>query len=270
MKNILFLKRKFLKNITFVISIILISLNLILGSAISAIIPSDLKDEIHNENAQNYKKTPSIKNEIINNEPITSIDEDCPIMYGFSTYLDDGIVIFYVCNCTIIYREWDPMSGFFLSGGTYGCDGIWYVTQYGNGLLFGIDPFTGDMWSIGGGGTGMNGLAYDPVTKKMYGSSDNDYLYEINPENGEQEQIGHFGGGVMYMIGLAFDEYGVLYGWDLGNDALWTINTETGKATKVGPLGININYAGMVIFIENLILYTLQHIQVLVEMEYIR
>jgi hypothetical protein len=83
-------------------------------------------------------------------------------------------------------------------------------------------------------------LAYHPMINKVYSSSYR-YLYEIDLETCEQEQIGPFGGGVQYMIGMAFDADGILYGWDL-SDRLWTINTETGEATEVGDLGIPINY----------------------------
>ena len=86
------------------------------------------------------------------------------------------------------------------------------------------------------------GLAYNPFDDRMYCSSLDNNLYEIDPDTGEQEHIGPFGSGVLYMIGMAFDTDGVLYGWDLGQDSLWTINTSTGEATKIGSLGININY----------------------------
>jgi hypothetical protein len=130
----------------------------------------------------------------------------------------------------------------FLSGGAWSDDYIIYSCQYSTGILYAIDIETCEMWSIGGGGIGISALAYDQVTDKLYGSTSSNYLYYINPETGEQEQIGPFGSGVQYMIGLAFDSYGTLYGWDLGNDKLWTIDTESGQATEVGSLGISINY----------------------------
>jgi hypothetical protein len=72
----------------------------------------------------------------------------------------------------------------------------------------------------------------------MYGTSCN-YLYEIDPDTGEQEQIGPLSRDPLCMIGLAFDSEGILYGWDEG-DYLWTIDPETGEATELGPLGINV------------------------------
>lgn len=166
----------------------------------------------------------------------------CEWMYAYNAYPGPEATFRFLLDDPATTEDvGDTISGDFLAGGTYGCDGVWYGVQYGNGLLYGIDPYTGEMWSIGGGGTGMNGLAYS-LDNRMYGSSDSNYLYAIDPDTGEQEQIGPFGGGVSYMIGMAFSADNILYGWDL-NDYLWTIDTDTGEATQVGPLGININYA---------------------------
>jgi hypothetical protein len=166
------------------------------------------------------------------------------IMYGYNAYPGpEGTIWFDVDDPGTIEECGDTISGDFLAGGTFGCDDIWYGVQYGSGLLYGIDPYNDcEMWVIGGGGTGMNGLAYNPTDNRMYGSSSDNQLYEIDPDSGEQEQIGPFGGGVMYMIGMAFDADGTLFGWDL-SDRFWSINTETGEATEIGPLGVNINYA---------------------------
>ena len=130
----------------------------------------------------------------------------------------------------------------FLSGGACSDDYIIYSCEYSTGTLYAIDILTCEMWSIGGGGTGISALAYDQETDILYGSTSINYLYSINPETGEQEQIGPFGNGVQYMIGLAFDSYGTLYGWDIGNDKLWTIDTESGWATEIGSLGFSLNY----------------------------
>ena len=134
-------------------------------------------------------------------------------------------------------------SGDFISGSTWTNDGRIIGCQYGNGMIYEIYFETCEMASIGGGGIGINSIAYDPISNKMYGGGDDNYLYEIDIETGAQDQIGPFGSGVLYMIGMAFDANGTLYGWDLGNDALWTIDTETGEATQVGYLGLDLIYA---------------------------
>ena len=188
-----------------------------------------------NDFDKEYEETLDLKN--------SEIDPFGRVMYGYVVYPDEGKLIYFDIDEGTSGELGESISNDFLAGGTIGCDGIWYGVEYGTGILYGIDPYDGDMWSIGGGGMGMNGLAYSPITHKMYGSSDTDYLYEIYPDTGEQYQIGPFGGSVGYMIGISFDAEGILYGWDLVSDKLWTIDTETGEATEIGDLGININYA---------------------------
>ncbi|UCF49607.1 MAG: PQQ-like beta-propeller repeat protein, partial [Thermoplasmatales archaeon] len=252
MKKVRFLKWKHLLNYIKISIVLLISLTLIFSSTLSIRLSDesvnlniDFKDEeeIPIKPSSQIKENP--KPDIEKSTEINQIkkSEDCPIIYGYNAYPGpEGTVYFDVCNCTI-EECGDTISGDFLSGGTFGCDDVWYAVQYGSGVLYGIDPYNDcEMWVIGGGGTGMNALAYDPITHKMYGSSDNNFLYEIDPVTGEQELIGPFGSGVMYMIGMAFDADGTLYGWDL-SDRFWTIDTETGEATEIGPIGININYA---------------------------
>jgi hypothetical protein len=120
---------------------------------------------------------------------------------------------------------------YFLAGGTWTCDGEWYGCEYNSGGLWKIDPDSGSMENIGGGGTSCNGLSWDPVYNKLYGVSGSG-LYEYDPDTGEQEFIGSIIGPNSIM-GIAFDGNGTLYAWD---DNLWII--ETFEATLVGPLGI--------------------------------
>ena len=134
---------------------------------------------------------------------------------------------------------WGGVSGDFLSGCTWTNDARLIGCQYGNGMLYGINYETCEMWSIGGGGTGLNSIVYDPTSDIMYGCSD-DALYEVNASTGEQSYIGNFGSGPSYMIGLSCDAYGELYGWDVGTDSLWTIDKDTGNAFIVGSLGIDL------------------------------
>jgi hypothetical protein len=133
------------------------------------------------------------------------------------------------------------MSGDFLSGYTWTIDARLLACQYGNGLIYEIDYESGEMWSIGGGGTGLNSIAYDPTSEVIYGCSGN-ALYKINASTGEQSYVGNFVTGPSLMIGLSFNEYGDLYGWDIGTDSLWQIDKETGGVKLVGPLGIDIIY----------------------------
>jgi hypothetical protein len=165
-------------------------------------------------------------------------------IYGYNvltTPYGEGPCKFDVENPSDIIQISNEVIPYFASGGTWTCDGKWLVCSYDNGWLFEIDPETGEIMIIGGGGVGLNGLAYDKNTNRYYGAGTT-ALYEIDPETGEQTFIGNYGSDVQYIIGMAFDNDGILYGWSL-NDYLWTINTSTGDCKKVGALGININYA---------------------------
>ena len=148
--------------------------------------------------------------------------------------------IFY--NYTDLNCVCEGKSGYF-SSATWSSDNYIYCSIYDNGILFGSDIDTCEMWSIGGGGGGMTGLAYDQFSEQLYGCSD-DYLYKIDPETGEIDEIGAFSGGVLfYMIGMAFDGEGTLYGWDVGSDGLWIINTETAEVILACDLDFNIHYS---------------------------
>ena len=134
----------------------------------------------------------------------------------------------------------ETTSSDFIAGGTWAGD-TWYGCQFNNGWLWTIDEVTGNMTLIGGGGTGLNGLAYDLITDKMYEASSYN-LYTVNMSTGEQTSVGPFNtGGIM--IGIAFNGEGTLYGVDLGTDCLYSIDPLTGAAELIGPLGININFA---------------------------
>lgn len=132
----------------------------------------------------------------------------------------------------------------FVAGSTCINDEKIMVCEYSNGALYEIDPETCSITSIGGGGTGLNGLAYNPTNKILYGCSSND-LYKIDPETGFQKYIGPFNTGTA-MIAIACDQNGSLFGWDVkftGESYLFKIDTETGEATTVGSLGMTLLYA---------------------------
>jgi len=125
-------------------------------------------------------------------------------------------------------------STYFLTGGTWTCDDRWFGSEYNSGILWEIDPETGDMWSIGGGGIDCS-LSYNPVNEKFYSvcgsiiNSEGELICDLSDES-------------IYLIDIAFDRCGILYGWDYDN--LWIIDIETCEATLVGPLGIDIGYGG--------------------------
>ncbi|HEX4415486.1 MAG TPA: hypothetical protein VH107_17775, partial [Lacipirellulaceae bacterium] len=124
--------------------------------------------------------------------------------------------------------------------------------QGSTGELYIIDPTTGatitDVGPLNDSTArnfGMTGLAFDPVSGVLYGSSANanadtstrGQLVTINPATGLVTPIGSFGlaaGGTM--TDLAFDPVThVLYGLPSnGGASLFTINTSTAQATLVG------------------------------------
>jgi len=147
----------------------------------------------------------------------------------------------YYPNNTYNFREWEGPSSF--SGGTWTNDGRYLCCEHVNGFLYDVDPETLEASLIGGGGVGLNGLAYDPVNYKLYGASSNS-LYEIDINTGGQSYIGSFGIGTT-MIAIAFDLDGICYGWNVlfsGESTLFKINTNTGEATVVGGMGYNLLY----------------------------
>jgi hypothetical protein len=131
----------------------------------------------------------------------------------------------------------------FLAGGTYTCDEKYLAVEYQNGALYEVDTETGELTEIGGGGTGLNGLALDPTDNTLYAASSYD-LWTIDPETGEQTNIGSFNADTI--IGLACDSDGTLFGWDVkfsGDSYLYTIDKGTGEATQVGSMGCTLLYA---------------------------
>ena len=109
---------------------------------------------------------------------------------------EDGF--FYACDAFSPYPvvRWELETGegketlatsgennYFLAGGTWSCDEIWYGCEYNSGGLWKINPDDGSMENIGGGGTSVNGLAWDPVYNRLYGLGSGN-LYEYDPETG--------------------------------------------------------------------------------------
>jgi hypothetical protein len=169
-------------------------------------------------------------------------------MYGYCTYgsCTQGPLSFPLTDPGTITSLAPTVSPNFLAGGTWTNDQRWIGSEYNTGALWEVDPTSGAMTSIGGGNVSLNGLAFNPVTEKLYGAANYD-LYEVDINTGAQTIVGAYDGPGL-MIGIAFDSNGVLYGWDINEDKLWTVDTSTGNATEVGPLmagnqSMNLNYA---------------------------
>ena len=123
--------------------------------------------------------------------------------------------------------------------------------QAGPGELYIIDPATGaTITDVGplndstGRNFGMTGLAFDPVSGVLYGSSANgnpdqstrDQLVTINPATGLVTPIGVYSTPAGSMTDLSFDpNTHILYGIpSVGGANLYTIDPATAQATIVG------------------------------------
>jgi hypothetical protein len=132
----------------------------------------------------------------------------------------------------------------FATGGTYTSYEQWLVCDFADGVIFEIDPEDGTITEIGGGGVGLNGLAYDSSTHTLYGCSSTD-LYQIDQETGDQEHVGAFNSGQTH-IGIACDSEGTMYSWNVkysGDSYLYEIDKDTGKATQLFSLRKTLTYA---------------------------
>jgi hypothetical protein len=134
----------------------------------------------------------------------------------------------------------------------------------GPGELYTLDPATGAMAShIGalndafGANYPITGLAFNPVTGVLYGSTGNAgsvdaMLVTINPATALVTPIGFFNAGPTNSSGtpttmadLAFDSAGNLYGiGSIGGPQLYFINPLTGQATVIGNTGLTSTTGG--------------------------
>jgi hypothetical protein len=152
--------------------------------------------------------------------------------YAFYAYPGPECTVYFLLDNPEYFEECGVMiSGDYLTGGTIDCNGIWYATQYGTGLLYGIDTENDcEMWTIGGGGSGMTELAWDDYTYTLYGISGTG-LFEIDPETGEGGYIGDID---VSLSQIEFDNSGTLYGFCFpDNWKMYTIDLNTLEATFV-------------------------------------
>jgi hypothetical protein len=139
----------------------------------------------------------------------------------------------------------------------------------GPGELFILNPANGAMITDVGplhdsGGTNyaITGLAFNPVTGVLYGSTANTVvatsarLVTINPATALVTVIGPYNAGPTgnnshgqnvgaTMGDIAFDSAGNLFGiGSIGGPTLYSVNISTGQATAVGPSGLSGGTAG--------------------------
>lgn len=123
-----------------------------------------------------------------------------------------------------------------------------------NSTLVELDPATGGLIrTIGAVGYTVNGLSYDPVGKKMYGSTAghdpvHNGLIEIDLGTGAGTPIGASGWGLggASVTNIAVNSAGAMFGWwDPSMDDLVSIDKTTGIATLVGESGIGTGGNGL-------------------------
>jgi hypothetical protein len=136
-------------------------------------------------------------------------------------------------------------------------DILYGSTSSGQGELYTLNPATGgvvqDIGPLDDASSvnySVTGLAFDPITGVLYGStggfSGHDLL-SINPSTGLVTVIGsfNFNGGSATMSDLDFTQAGTLYGiGSSGGANLYSINLGTGQATVVGPSGVSFTQGG--------------------------
>jgi hypothetical protein len=136
-----------------------------------------------------------------------------------------------------------------------GAPGDLYILDGSNGSVL---QHVGPLNDAAGTNYPVTGLAFDPNTKVLYGSTGNNpeetgnLLVRINPNNARVTVIGNFNAGPVNASGvpatmadLSFDAAGNLYGiGSIGGPQLYSINTATGQATVIGSTGLTSTTGG--------------------------
>ncbi|MEY2479600.1 MAG: hypothetical protein QOI04_527 [Verrucomicrobiota bacterium] len=118
--------------------------------------------------------------------------------------------------------------------------------------LFILNPANGSVvTTLGPTGFSISGLAFDPTTGILYGSTARDLvssgsLITLNPITGTGTLVGSFGVPNHTMADITFLRNGTLFGWaEPSRDDLHTINKATGAATSVGNSGLGTFGSGL-------------------------
>ena len=143
-KNVFFSK----KTLVFCILILF----LCMGSVSS--IGNIVEDEI--SNGMTMKKNNSKEEFLLNGK----------IVYAFREP-QRGLCNFFLDDPGNVTQLWTTMAPIFFSGGTWTNDGRLFEVDLYSGRLYEIEPETQNMWSIGGGGNTIGGLAFNPINCKL-------------------------------------------------------------------------------------------------------
>src|SRR5262245_16740452 len=132
--------------------------------------------------------------------------------------------------------------------------GVLWGAEGGNGVasprLLRVNPETGAVTAVGPIGFAVTGLAVDPTTGVLYGSTNThsvsspNSLVTINRQTGAGTVVGAYGG-TNVVADLTFNGTGQLFGWDEDTDDLVTIDKATGAVTVVGDAGVSTRGDGL-------------------------
>lgn len=118
-----------------------------------------------------------------------------------------------------------------------------YTAQGGSNSsnLYTVNPATGAVTIVGPTGRGFTGLAFDPTSGILYGSTSTQSplnprsLVTVNPATGTTTLVGAYGLGLtVTMADIAFDSAGQLYGYSSSGRKLYKVDKSSGAPTLMG------------------------------------
>ena len=134
-----------------------------------------------------------------------------------------------------------------VGGGAYDATtGHIYLSDYNNGLLYEVDPATGNVLSSVETTYPLLSICTDPTTGAIYGLDNYNWLTVVDPATGVNSDVAAIDDD---MVSIACNSNGQLYGLGLGTPAsLYTVDKNTASSTLLGELGVNANYAQCIAF----------------------
>jgi hypothetical protein len=126
----------------------------------------------------------------------------------------------------------------FIKAGTYN-NNIWYADDAGNKFIS-INQIDGTRTQLSSLGVSFNGLAYDFLSRNMYGLNNGDGFYKINLNN---YNLTKFYSNSQFNINLAADNTGNMFTIDLGDDSFYKISKYENNPQYMFSFPYDLNYA---------------------------
>jgi uncharacterized repeat protein (TIGR02543 family) len=136
--------------------------------------------------------------------------------------------------------------------------GATHFSAHTTSWLYEISTTDGSATLIGDTGYALSGIAYDPVTKKLYGTTrgGNAQLIEISTATGAGTPVG--AGTGWYLNVPAFNSSGQLFAWTENGDSLARMDAATGAITTTFPHSVETASTGLA-FKNNNVLYLINY-----------